>query len=101
MLVELNNTTHHAAVILKTVMPKRVGEHDIRSAVRAMLIGAVEEAAQIRLNAQYVEVVPAPFHQPDMGWIVAGVQSCVTDVVSGQTVKAAVAIAQVQIVGVR
>jgi hypothetical protein len=51
MLVELNNTAHHVAIVLKTGVPIRVAEHDIRSAVGAMLIGCVEEPAKIRLNA--------------------------------------------------
>src|SRR5207244_1319032 len=50
MFIQLNNTTHHATIILKMAVPKRVGEHDIRSAVRAVFIGAVEETAKIRLN---------------------------------------------------
>src|SRR5580700_6520717 len=51
MLVQLNRATHHAAIILKMAVPKRVGEHDIRGAVRAMLVGTVEKAAKIGLNA--------------------------------------------------
>ena len=51
MLVQLNNAAHHAAIILKMAVPIRVGEHDIWSAVGAMLIGSVEETAKIRLNA--------------------------------------------------
>ncbi len=51
MLVELNCTAHHAAIILKMAVPKRVGEHDIRGAVWAMLTGPVKETAKIWLNA--------------------------------------------------
>src|ERR1700675_2405925 len=51
MLVQLNRTAHHAAIILKMAMPKHVGEHDIRSAVWTLLIGAMEETAKIRVNA--------------------------------------------------
>ncbi len=50
-LLSLNNTAHHAAIIPEMAVPICVAEHDIRSAVRAMLIGAVEETAKIRLNA--------------------------------------------------
>src|SRR5215831_10796960 len=73
MLVQLNNTTHHAAIILKMAVPKRVGQHDIRSAVLAMFVGTVEETAKIWLNAQCVEVVPGHFQDPGAGWIVARV----------------------------
>src|ERR1017187_6324030 len=51
MLVQPDSTAHHATIIRKMVVPIRVCEHYIRSAVGAMLIGAVEETAKIRLNA--------------------------------------------------
>src|SRR5262252_443696 len=51
MLVQLNHTAHHAAIILKMAVPKRVSQHDISSAVRAMFVGTVEETAKIWLNA--------------------------------------------------
>src|ERR1700730_1426563 len=50
MFVELNDTAHHTSIVLKMAVPKRVGEHDIRGAVGAMLIGTVKETAEIRLN---------------------------------------------------
>ena len=50
MLVELNNTAHHAAVILKMVVPIGVGEHDVGRAVRTMLIGCVDDSTEVRLN---------------------------------------------------
>jgi len=40
MLVELENTPHHAEVTLKMALPISVGEHNIGSAVRAMLVEA-------------------------------------------------------------
>ena len=101
MLVQLNDTAHHAAVILKVAVPIRVGEDYVRSAVRAMLIGEVEEAAEIGLNAQCVEVVPGHFVAPNLGWIIAGIQSYRSGTKTCQTVKAAVAIAQIEIVGIR
>ena len=50
MFVHLNDAAHHATIIVKMAVPIRVAEHDIRSAVGAMLIGGVEETAEIRLN---------------------------------------------------
>src|SRR5580692_10955820 len=74
LLVESNNAPHDGAIILKMAVPICVGEHDIGRAVGAMLIGSVEEAAKIRLNAQYVEVVSAGFVLPHFGWIFARIQ---------------------------
>src|SRR5439155_4721435 len=51
MLVHLNDAAHHAAIILKMRVPIVVGENDVGSAVRAMLIGSVEETAKMRLEA--------------------------------------------------
>src|SRR5215469_3491326 len=48
MLVELNRTADHAAIVLKTAVPKCIAEHEIRCAVRAVLIGSTEEPAKIR-----------------------------------------------------
>ncbi len=46
MLIHLNNTAHDAAVILKMSVPIVVAENYVGSAVRAVLIGGVEEAAK-------------------------------------------------------
>ena len=66
-----------------------------------MLIGIVEETAKIRLNAQYSEVVSAHQVDPGAGWIFARVEASQSDVISRQTIKAAIAIAQLEIVGIR
>ncbi len=66
-----------------------------------MLIGAVEEAAKKRLNAQCVEVVPRHFIAPGLGWILARIQPYRREDVRCQTIEAAVAIAQIEIVGIR
>ncbi len=50
MLVQPNNTAHHASIVLETAVPIRVAEHEIRGAVAAVLIGTVKETARIRLN---------------------------------------------------
>src|SRR6266436_508558 len=93
MLVELNCTSHYATIILKTGVPIPIAEHDIWSTVGTMLIGGVEDAAKIRLNAQYIEVVAAHLIEPGAGWIFARVQSCLTAVTRCQAIEGVVAIA--------
>src|SRR5712692_8937647 len=88
MFVYLNRSAHNAAVLLEMVVPIRVTEHDIGSAVGAVLIGCVDKPSKIRLNAQCVEVVSANLKGPRQGWILAGVQPRLSDVVSYQTVEA-------------
>ena len=75
MLIDLNFAAHHSTVILKTSVPIRVTEHDVRCAVRAMLVRGLEETAKIRLHAQHVEEIPAGFVQPGAGGILAGIQA--------------------------
>src|SRR5262245_36484720 len=101
MLVDQNDPTDHTAIILKMGVPVGVAEHDIGSAVRAMLVGAVEDAAEIRPNAPCFEVVPDGFVEPDARWTCALVQPCRAYVVGHQISKAAVSIAQIEIVGIR
>src|SRR5436305_2093050 len=55
MLVQQDLTAHYAPIVLKMTVPIAVGEHDVRSAVGSVLVGAVEEAAEIRLDSQFVE----------------------------------------------
>ena len=59
MLVHLSNAADDAAVILKMSVPIVVAKNDVRSAVGAMLIGGMEETAEVRLKAQHIEVVSA------------------------------------------
>src|SRR6201998_976712 len=98
MPVEPNNAAHHGAIIPKMAVPICVGEHDIRRAVWAVLIGSVEETAKVRLNAQCVEVVSAGFVFPDIGWIFARVQPSLRDGPSSHIVEAAIALAKIEIV---
>jgi len=51
MLVQLDDAADDAAIILKTSVPVGVAEHDVGSAVWAMLVRGMNEAAEIGLNA--------------------------------------------------
>jgi hypothetical protein len=46
MLVKLNRAAHYARIIVKVGVPKGVGKHDVRGAVRTAFIGPVEEMAK-------------------------------------------------------
>ena len=64
ILIHLNNTAHHARIIVKMAVPIRVGEHDVRSAVRAILIAGVEQTAKIRGENQIARPFPRrPFYE--------------------------------------
>ena len=75
MFVEPDHASHHSGIVLKVGVPVRVAEHQVRRAVRTVLVGGVKEAAQIRLNVQRVEVVSGDEIEPHARRIVAGVEA--------------------------
>src|SRR5438067_1314942 len=93
MLVDLDRAPEYARVILKMDVPVGVREHDIRRAIRAALIGGVEKPAHLRLQFQYIEIISAHLLDPNARGIVARVQPRYIDVIGGQPVECAVAIA--------
>jgi len=101
MLVQLNRPPHYATIIVKMGMPIRVGEHEIRGAVRAVLVGWVDKPANVGLNAQYIKVVSANFIAPSAHRTFARIQPRPGHVCCRQAFKAAVAIAQIDIVRIR
>src|SRR5690348_9118742 len=100
VLVELNRAPHQTSITLKMGLPIRVGEHQIRRTVGAVLIRSMKKTAQVRLDPQYIEVIAADLIAPDAGRIVAGVQTATGEVAGDHAIKAAVAITQVYVVGI-
>ena len=100
MLVDLDDTAHNAAIVLKMAVPIGVTQHQVRCAVRSMLVGDMEEAAQIRLNLHRIEVIPSDLITPDLGWIPACIEQHLGEDIGRQAIEAAVAIAQIEIVGI-
>src|SRR5260370_35241716 len=61
MFVQPNHAAHYTSIILDMTVAIGIAEAEIWSAVAALLIGAVEERAQIPRNLHRVEVVaPSP-----------------------------------------
>ena len=102
MLVDLNGAAHCGSITLETGVPIRVCEHDVGHAVRPVLIGGMEESAEIRMNAQHVEVVSRRCKAVRRKHILACIQAHAEGEIKGRKLfKAAVAIAQIQIVWIR
>src|SRR6202022_1716017 len=101
MLAQLNHAAHHASIVLEAAVPIRIAEHEKRGAVGAVLIGTVEETAKVRLNPEYVEVVSSRCKARGGGWVLARVQPYKDEIKSCQIIEAAVAIAQIVLVGIR
>src|SRR5208337_2496118 len=86
---------------VKIGVPEGVAENDIGSAVDALLVRGMKEAAQIGLNSQGIEVISAGKIGPDSGGISAGIDSHrANDLGRREAFKGPVAVAQIQIVRV-
>jgi len=96
-----NWTTRFARGALKMALPICVAEHDVGSTVGAALIGPMEEAAKIGLDAQYVEVIPACLVEPDGGCDAIDIQGGLLDVGGDDAVERSVPIAEIAVVGIR
>src|SRR5579872_1333492 len=86
---------------MKMGVPVRVTEHHVRGAIRAVFIGAVEEATEIGPNSKGVEIVSARFQTPGRRWILIRVECHLTDAVGYKVLEATVTVAQVQIIWIR
>ena len=66
-----------------------------------MFVGAMEEASEIGLDAQRVEVIAAGFVQPHLLGGAVGVEPGGSDLVGDKPVKGPVPVAEVDVVGIR
>src|SRR5579872_1836964 len=100
--VQADDSTDNGAIVVETAVPIRIAQNEIGGAVGAMFIGAVKEAAEMRLNFEDVEVVAAHGIAGRDGRLVAsGGESDEGEVEGGEVFKGAVAVAQIDIVGIR
>src|SRR5215467_101950 len=68
-LAHQGRAPHHAAIVLKMSVPKRVAEDDTGRAVGTVFVGSVVDASEVGLNAQGIEVVSAGVEDPFAGGI--------------------------------
>ncbi len=101
VLVELNDAAHHRAIFLKVAVPERPGEHHVWGAIGAMLIGAREKTAQIRVKPEHVEVISSGCIASGTDRIAARVQAREDHLEGSQILEAVIAISQVEVVGIR
>jgi hypothetical protein len=102
VLIELNDAADSAWIVVEPGVPICMGEHNIRSAVGAVLVGCVKQTAKVGVNAQHVEVISRRCEAVCGNRIFASIESHSQDhVESGQILEAVVAIAQIDVVGIR
>ncbi len=101
MFVELNFAAHHSAISLKMHLPVRICQDQIRRTIRAVLIGAVKEAAEIWLNSEHVEIVPGGRIATAERRIISGIQPGEGELECRQRFETTVAVTQVEIVRIR
>src|ERR1700730_1576160 len=64
MFVQLNRAPYHRWIAAEMTAPICTAEHDVRTAVGAVLIRGVKETAKIGPEAQRVEVISTGFIDP-------------------------------------
>src|ERR1700722_11656170 len=101
MLVHLDHASDHTRIAHKTAAPKPITQHYIRAAVRAVFVAAMEETAEIGLDAQRIEVVPARFIKPYLSGVAAGSESRLAEVKRQYTVEGPVPVAHIQVIRIR
>src|ERR1700722_16660878 len=101
MLVQLDDATQHALVIVKMSVPVSVTEHDQRSAIGPTLVVAVKKMAQKGLNAQDIEVVSRCLYAPGCDGTLAAIDPHLGDAVRRKILEAAIPCTQVHIIGIR
>src|SRR5262249_1400393 len=101
VFVQPHDPANYSAIAGEAIAPVIVREHDIGCAVRPMLVARVKYPAEIRLDAERIEVVSAERLGPGPRRIVARIDTGLRKGVRHKTFEAAVAVAQVEIVGVR
>ena len=101
MLVQPDRSANHSAVSLKMILPIPVTQHDVRSAVRPMLVRSMKESPQIRLNPHDVEEISAGFLDPRSRRIRPRIHSDQQDCPCSQPIEAVVAVPQIDVVGIR
>ena len=100
MLVQSNDAADDRRIVLKMRMPVAVTQHDVGHAVGAMLVGGMEKPAHVRLNPQCVEIIPGDRLGPGARRIVAGVEADLREAECGEIIEGAVAIAEVDVIGI-
>ena len=103
MVVHLHRPPHRVRIAVKLALPVRIAQHDIRHAVVAVLVARIEEPSQVGLHFRRLEVVPAHQVRPGRRRRRPARTHAhrALDRVGRQRHERPVAVAQVQVVGIR
>jgi hypothetical protein len=93
-----SNHTSRETIALEVILPIRIAEHEVVSAVLAMFIGGVEEPAEIRTDVQHIKVIAADLVEPCGCGISVVAEAGTRDAVGHDALEAAGAIAQVAVI---
>src|SRR5690348_2604775 len=101
MLVELDGASNYTAIVLESCVPVGVAEHEIGRAVGATFVGRVKESPEKRLQLEHIEVVAGRRIAIGLERLLARVQADERKIKGGQILKAAIAVAQIDVVRIR
>lgn len=98
MLVEQHDAPDDGAIALEVVLPIRIAQHEVVSAVLAMFIGGVEEPAETRTDVQHIKVIAADLIEPCRCGISIAAEAGTRDAIGHHALETAGAIAQVPVI---
>src|ERR1051325_9963621 len=101
MFVELDCASNNTAIVLEPAVPIGVAEHEIGCAVGAAFVGRVKKSSEIWLHLQHIEIIARRGITIRLKGLLARVQADECEIEGGQIRKAAVAVAKIDVVGIR
>ena len=101
MLVELDCASNNTAIVLEACVPIGVAEHEVGRAVRATFVGGVKKSSEKWLQLEHIEVIAGRRITIGLEGLLARVQADEREIKGGQILKAAVAVAKIDVVRIR
>src|SRR5436305_5963800 len=101
MFVELEGASNDTAIVLETAVPIGVAEHEIGRAVGATFVGCMKKSPKKWLQLERIEKVSGRRITISLECFLARVQADERKIKGGQILKAAIAVAQIDVVRIR
>src|SRR5437764_12129033 len=101
MFVELEGASNYAAIVLETAVPVGVAEHEIGRAVGATFVGCMKKSPKNWLELEHIEKVSGRRITIGLERLLARVQADEREIEGGQILKAAIAVAKIDVVRIR
>src|ERR1700678_3102033 len=91
LLVHLHRSPDDARIVMKMAVPKTVREHNVRRAIRTAFVRSMQEAPEVGLDLQNVEVISAHAGNGNARRPIARVEPHLADAVRGERFETRIA----------